>query len=370
MTYRLKQKILAQIDATGPMPVGQYMHLCHAHPQFGYYATGNPVGREGDFITAPEISQMFGEMIAIWAISAWQAIGSPNRIQIAELGPGRATLMRDFIRTAAAHQEFFQAMQIKMVETSPSLKKQQRELLGDSDVSCPIDWLDTLDQLDALPTLFIANEFLDAIPFRQFVKTQNGWLEVCVGRDETDEPNGKGEELAFVIGPTGIDESTLPQGHKNEPEGAVFEYAPAREAFVALIAEHLSANDGAALLIDYGHAKSGFGDTFQAVKSHKSVSPLQDPGNCDLTSHVDFQAIGETALDNGVHVTGLLSQADFLIKLGLLERAGSLGGNKGPELQKQIEKDVERLVSPEQMGDLFKVLCLAKHQYNFPPFAE
>ena len=346
------------IAATGPLSVAEYMHLCNSHPEYGYYAARNPLGRDGDFITAPEISQMFGELIAIWCISAWQAVGCPNPIQIAELGPGRGTLIADFLRTSRRYPNFFDAMQIKLVETSISLKKQQRVTLRNC--KKPVVWLDAIENLKPEPTLFIANEFLDAVPFRQFIKSGGQWLELGVGSGENDE-------LIYARGTTRIDVEMLPAGHENEPDGAIFETAPAREAITALIANHISSHGGTALIIDYGHSISGFGDTFQAVQSHRPVSPFCDPGNCDLTSHVDFRAIGDVARQNGARAAGIMPQGEFLLNLGLLERAARLGQAKSPELQSQIQTDVNRLVSPDQMGELFKVLCLAGEGFELPP---
>ena len=359
----LRQKILREIAASGPMPISQYMHVCNSHPQHGYYATGQPLGKTGDFVTAPEISQMFGELIAIWAIGAWQAIGAPNPVQIVEFGPGRATLMRDFIRTIAQTSNFFQAININLIETSATLKKVQKQTLAESPLrNDAIKWHETIDGLDPKATIFIANEFLDALPFRQFVKAKNRWLEVCVGIDANSQ-------LAFVPGTTTIDEDILPLGHESEAEGAVFEYAPARESIISAITDHLAQNDGAALIIDYGHKNSGFGDTFQAMQAHKFVSTLENPGKSDLTSHVDFQAICDAATKPSIHIAGIMKQGEFLLKLGLLERASVLGQGKSPDIQKQIQNDVERLAAPGQMGDLFKVLCLTKHKIELPPFA-
>jgi NADH dehydrogenase [ubiquinone] 1 alpha subcomplex assembly factor 7 len=359
MTNPLKQKILQMIASTGPLSVAEYMHLCNSHPEYGYYAVGDPLGRKGDFITAPEISQMFGELIAIWCISAWHALDCPNPIQITELGPGRGTLIADFIRTSERNQNFFDAIDITLVETSSSLIKQQQATVK----SCkkPVAWRGAIEDLVPVPTLFIANEFLDAIPFRQFVKSGGQWLELGVGVDENDN-------IAYTRGTACIDEEMLPAGHENEPDGAVFETAPAREAITALIVHHIQNHGGTALIIDYGHPVSGFGDTFQAVQSHQSVSPFANPGNSDLTSHVDFQAIMDAATRNGAKVAGLLSQGEFLLSLGLLERAGRLGQAKSLKLQSQIQNDVNRLVSPGQMGELFKVLCLTNNGLDLPPF--
>jgi len=362
MDNPLKQKIAQSIAITGPMPISQYMHLCNAHPDLGYYSTGNPVGKDGDFITAPEISQMFGELIGLWCLQAWQAMGSPDPVQIVELGPGRGTMITDVIRSIKSSREFADATQICLVETSASLQVQQRSKLSETDMR--VDWVENIEQLPPIPAIFIANEFLDALPFRQFVKTNDGWQELCVGLN--GEPDSS--QLAFVIGSSGLEENLLPPGHENEPVGAIFEHAPAREAITILIAEHIKTNGGAALLIDYGHQKSGFGDTFQAVQSHQPVPTLANPGNSDLTSHVDFQAIGDIAIRSGVNASRIVTQQDFLLAMGLLERAGRLGHGKSALVQQNIQQDVERLVGDEQMGQLFKVLCLTRHDCPVPWF--
>ncbi len=364
MAKDFRQKILQSISVSGPISIAQYMHLCNSHPEHGYYATGNPVGKKGDFITAPEVSQMFGELIALWCISAWKALGCPNPVQIVELGPGRGTLMNDIIRTAKTDPGFTEAIRFNLIETSPSLKKEQQQTLADCKAS--VAWLETIENLQPIPAVFVANEFLDAIPFRQFIKNRRQWLELCVGISKQNQSNK--HQLGFVIGPSRLDEVLLPPDHKGEPEGAIFEYALAREAISILIAQHIKNHGGTALVIDYGHEKSGFGDTFQAVRSHQSVSPLTSPGKCDLTSHVDFQAISKAVSQIGIEAGRILTQGEFLLNLGLLERAGRLGHGKPVVVQQQIQQDAERLASDDQMGKLFKVICLTKPGCSMPLF--
>ena len=258
MDSKLKQKISQSIAMTGPMSISQYMHLCNAHPQLGYYSTGTPVGKDGDFITAPEVSQMFGELVGLWCLQAWHAMNCPDPVQIVELGPGRGTMIADIIRSVKTNQKFSNATKICLVETSPSLKSEQQSKLADC--SIPIQWVRNVEELPRVPAIFIANEFFDAIPFRQFVKTNDSWRELCVGLNIASEPDDN--QLTFVIGSSELEENLLPAGHENEPAGAVFEYAPAREATSILIAQHIKTQGGAALIVDYGHEISGFGDTF------------------------------------------------------------------------------------------------------------
>ena len=364
MDNKLKQKIAQSIALTGPMSISQYMHLCNAHPQLGYYSTGNPVGKDGDFITAPEVSQMFGELIGLWCRQAWHAMNCPDRVQIVELGPGRGTMINDIIRSMKTSQKFSDATEIRLVESSPSLKSEQQSRLADC--SIPMQWVHNIEELPPIPAIFIANEFLDAIPFRQFVKTDDSWQELCVGIHNDSEPGYN--QLTFVTGSSGLEESLLPPGHEKAPAGAIFEYAPAREAITMLISQHIKSNGGIALLIDYGHELSGFGDTFQAVQSHQPVSTLENPGQSDLTSHVDFQAISNVATQTGLKAGKILTQQDFLLALGLLERAGSLGHDKSASVQQKIQQDVNRLAADDQMGKLFKVLCLTQPQYPMPLF--
>ncbi|MCP4184464.1 MAG: class I SAM-dependent methyltransferase [Hyphomicrobiales bacterium] len=364
MTNNLKQEILRSIAITGPMPISQYMHLCNAHPQLGYYSTGNPVGKDGDFITAPEVSQMFGELIGLWGLQAWHTLNCPDPVQIVELGPGRGTMINDIIRSIKTSQKFSDATEIRLVETSPSMKSEQQLKLAEHSIS--IQWVENIEELPPIPAIFIANEFLDAIPFRQFVKTIDGWRELCVGLNGDNQPENN--QLAFVVGSSGLEENLLPPGHENEPIGAIFEHAPAREAISILIAQHINTQGGAALIIDYGHEISGFGDTFQAVQSHQPISTLTNPGHCDLTCHVDFQAISDVAIQNGLKAGSILTQQDFLLAMGLLERAGRLGHDKSASVQQKIQQDVHRLVADDQMGKLFKVLCLTQSEYPMPLF--
>ena len=364
MDSKLKQKIVQSIAMSGPMSISQYMHLCNAHPQLGYYSTGNPVGKDGDFITAPEVSQMFGELIGLWCLQAWQTMNCPDPIQIVELGPGRGTMIADIIRSIGSSRKFSSATEICLIETSPSLKSEQQSRLAETNI--PIQWIQNIGELPPVPAILIANEFLDAIPFRQFVKSNDSWRELCVGLNPDSQLEDS--QLIFVIGSSGLEEGLLPPGHENEPDGAIFEYAPAREAVSILIARHIKTYGGVALLIDYGHEISGFGDTFQAVQSHKPVSTLANPGQSDLTSHVDFQAISDVATCIGLKAGNILTQQDFLLAMGLLERAGRLGQGRSGAVQQKIQQDVNRLVADDQMGKLFKVLCLTQSEYPMPLF--
>lgn len=344
LSNSLIDRIKRQISLEGPISIGEYMSICLGDPQAGYYTTGKPFGRDGDFITAPEISQMFGEMIGVWSVLMWRNMGKPPKFNLVEMGPGRGTLMVDLLRAAKIEPEFRRAVQLNLVEISQPLRDQQDEALSDFDGTT--SWLDDLQKVSSLPTIFIGNEFLDALPFRQYVKTKNHWLERVVGAE-------KGE-LCYSVGHGFFDKNGLPSLHDNQPDGTIFEISSAREAVVQFIAEHMAKYSGAALLIDYGYLERGFGDTFQAVAKHEYGDPLKSPGNADLTSHVDFSVFAKF-FESGANYQ-LTTQADFLLSLGLLERAGSLGHGKPAEEQRQIEQAAERLAGSGEMGKLFKVL--------------
>lgn len=348
----LDREIRQRIVMEGPMPLAEYMSLCLTHPQHGYYTTGHPFGGRasphragGDFVTAPEVSQMFGELIGVWCMEMWQALDKPTVVSLVELGPGRGTLMQDLLRVIPAAPRFQEAIRVHLVEISPTLGEQQSLALS---TSGPTVWHRDIDDLPDIPTLIIANEFLDALPFRQWCKTKNGWYERAVGLDDKD--------LAYVIRPNRLAPDQLPKGHEMQPEGTLFETAPAREAFVSRVADRLKKTTGAALFIDYGHDRSGFGDTFQAVRGHQFADPLSCAGRADLTSHVDFEPLLAAVREAGCTAPHPVTQGDFLLSLGLLERAGSLGKDKPKSVQNALSQAVERLAAPDQMGELFKVM--------------
>jgi SAM-dependent MidA family methyltransferase len=349
----LLEKIKRMTAINGPLSIAEYMHICMADPTHGYYKTCEAIGQKGDFITAPEISQMFGELIGIWCIATWQELGRPKPFCIAELGPGKGTLMQDLLRAAKANSDFMESMQVVLVETSAAMQETQKSKLPNDLVkNGKIKWEIDIAHLPHMPTIFVANEFFDVIPFRQYVKKQSAWHEIGIGLSKESDL----QKLALA---NCIEPSDLPQQAGHEPEGAIFEHAPARNAVAQAIAEHIKANTGAALAIDYGHLKSGFGDTFQAMANHAYVDALSSPGMHDLTSHVDFAALIGSVHDVGLKNTKQTTQGEFLLNLGLLERAGSLGRGKSEADQNRIRSEVERLAAPDQMGSLFKVLAIA-----------
>ncbi len=358
MTSRKRKKkplidrIKRQIALEGPLGISEYMALCLGDPEAGYYTNGKPFGRDGDFITAPEISQMFGEMIGVWCVLMWRNMGKPSKFNLVELGPGRGTLMADLLRAAKVDEGFCKAVHVKLVEISKPLRKKQATALKNFDGN--LRWLDDIQGVSAQPAIFIGNEFLDALPLRQYKKSGKHWLEQVVGVAD--------EKLCFFNGQGCFDPKDLPENYDEEPDGSVFEMSPAREAIVQYISEHIGGFSGAALLIDYGHTERGFGDTFQAVSKHKFVNPLKSPGKADLTSHVDFSAFTKY-FDERVNYR-LTTQAEFLSSLGLVERAGALGHGKSSEERYDIEMAVERLAGRNAMGELFKVLVAASKEFR------
>ncbi|MCF3640736.1 class I SAM-dependent methyltransferase [Rhizobium sp. TRM95111] len=362
MPTALARKIKTLIRTGGPISVTDYFALCLADPEHGYYRTRDPFGRAGDFVTAPEVSQLFGEMLGVFLVQAWQKHRGPHPVRIVEIGPGRGTMMADMLRVVARlAPDLLDAASVHLVETSPKLREVQRQTLGT--FTERLSWHDGFDDIPPGFLLLAANELFDAIPIRQFVKTQAGFRERMVGLDAQDD-------LAFAAGVAGIDPALLPETHVNAPVGTIFEIAPAREAVMQTICERLAHQGGTALVVDYGHFVTGFGDTLQAVLKHDFDPPLAHPGEADLTSHVDFARLALTAADCGVHVHGILHQGDFLMGLGLADRAAALGRNRDADMQAQIVADVQRLAGSGagRMGDLFKVMAVSSEAIALAPF--
>ncbi|CAN7580981.1 class I SAM-dependent methyltransferase [Mesorhizobium sp. LjNodule214] len=344
---RLKARIVDLIGAVGPIPVNEYMALCLFDPQDGYYTTREPFGAGGDFVTAPEISQMFGELVAVWLYQAWQSIGRPMPVTIAEIGPGRGTLMKDMLRAFSRLDAALTAgTSFAMIEISPRLTGIQKQTLSGQSVR--LDWHETIDTLPKAPLLIVGNELFDAVPIRQFIRTGAAWRERMVGLDEANA-------LRFFAGAGSIDPSLLPDGAADAPDGSVIEMAPARSALMAAIAERIAGQGGAGLFMDYGHLHPGVGDTLQALRKHDHDNVLANPGEADLTAHVDFAALAATIRAHGLDVQ-MTTQGDFLLGLGLIERAGQLGAKADEKARQAISDAVERLAGPDAMGGLFKVL--------------
>jgi SAM-dependent MidA family methyltransferase len=364
MPTPLARKIKALIRTNGPISLTDYFALCLADPEHGYYRTRDPFGRAGDFVTAPEVSQLFGEMLGVFLVHAWQKHGAPADVRIAEIGPGRGTMMADMLRVIARiAPDLYEAATVHLVETSPKLRDVQRETLGTH--GDRVTWHDSFEDLPQGFVLLAANELFDAIPIRQFVKTPAGFRERMVGLDAEDA-------LMFAAGVAGLDPALLPDGQREVANGTIFEIAPAREAVMEAIGARLARDGGTALIIDYGHFVTGFGDTLQAVLKHAFDPPLAHPGEADLTSHVDFERLALAAIGAGLHVHGMLHQGDFLAGLGIGERASALGRGRDSILQQSILADVDRLAGAGagKMGELFKVLAVGSAPLGLFPFRQ
>ena len=351
----LARRIASLIEANGPMPVSDFMALCLLDPEHGYYTRREPFGVGGDFVTAPEVSQIFGELVAAWLANGWQAMGAPDNAIVVEIGPGRGTLMLDMARTLRRLAPPL-VDRLHLIEASHRLRDAQRERLGEAGYGAT--WHDGIETLPPAPALIVANELFDALPARQFVAVGGRWRERCVVlRDGA---------LAFGIGA-----GTLPEPVGGAPEGAIREVAPAREALMDALALRLARHDGVLLAIDYGHwgGPDALGDTLQAVREHAYADPLAEPGMADLTTHVDFGALAAAARAAGAHVIGRATQGEFLLAMGLLERAGVLGANMDEAGRDELRAAVERLAGPDQMGELFKVLAVSGEPRRLPPFA-
>ena len=341
----LAHVLIRRISATGPISVADYMRECLMHPEYGYYSLRDPLGGDGDFTTAPEISQMFGEIVGLSLAQSWMDQGRPSPFVLAEPGPGRGTLMADILRAAGKVPGFVDAAQIHLIEASPALRARQQETLGDW---CPI-WHHTVDTLPDAPLFLVANEFFDALPIRQFVRGASGWMERQIGVS--------GGALEFGLGlPANF--AALDHRLDDTQEGDLVEICASAVPVVEAVVCRLKACGGAALIFDYGDWRS-LGDTLQAVSSHKISDPLAAPGEADLTAHVDFEALANAAA--GVEVCGPVSQGVFLERLGITDRARLLADAlDGPALDEHIAAH-RRLTHPDEMGNLFKVLGLAPH---------
>ena len=345
----LGQRLLRRIEAAGPLGIADYMAACLFDPGHGYYTTREPFGAAGDFTTAPEISQMFGELLAAWLVAAWRDAGSPPGAVVAEIGPGRGTMMKDVARTVARlAPDLAASARFALVEASPRLREVQRATLAGA--GTVFSWHDSIAALPAGPLFIAANELFDALPMRQFVKTAAGWRERVVGIG----PDGG---LAFMAGAAGIDPALLPPDAAAAAPGAIVEAAPAREALMETVAERLAAGGGAGLFVDYGYVGPALGDTLQALRRHRYDDPLAAPGEADLTSHVDFAPLAAAASRHGLSAE-IAAQGDFLLGLGLLERAGALGARQDEAGRERIRQAVERLAGPAGMGSLFKVMSV------------
>lgn len=345
----LESFLKKQIAQQGPVSVADFMHLALMHPHYGYYQQQQPFGKDGDFVTAPEISQMFGEMVGVWLASIWQQMGSPKELQLVELGPGRGVLMDDILRATEHVPAFHESLSIVMVEQSASLQLVQKEKLTPRKVD--ISWAKTLEKLAPKPTLFIANEFFDALPIHQYIKTSQGLCERMVGVEEG--------ALAFVVGaPGGHSKAFITIEHTLQ-ENDIVEVSPASVHVMEQIATHIKQFGGAGLFIDYGYEMPATGDTLQAVKHHRYHPVLEEVGTADITAHVNFTALANAAKNAGAKQQQITTQAAFLQQVGIEHRAEALQQH-ATQLQKEaVQKALHRLMDEKEMGTLFKALMIA-----------
>lgn len=345
------------IALKGPLSLSDFMTEALWHPSVGYYARSAVLGAEGDYVTAPEISQMFGELLGLWCASVWQAMGSPHPFRLIELGPGRGLLMADALRVARAMPGFLEAARIHLVEASPRLREAQRARLAGREIV----WHNDLGDVPDGPSILLANEFLDALPIVQLERIEAGWRERLVDYDESE---GR-FQFTLALHPTMAEQLLSPE-QAAAPLGSVAEVSLAAISLITSIAVRLGEHGGAALFIDYGPAESALGTTLQALSRHERQDALEAPGTADLTAHVDFAGLARAAREAGVSVHGPVEQGVFLQRLGIRERAERLLAVTTPEQAKQIQSALRRLIDPAEMGTLFKMMTITHPAMPIP----
>ncbi len=342
----LKARLAREIALTGPMTVADYVTRCLHDPQGGYYATRPDLGEAGDFVTAPLVSQMFGELIGLWAVEVWQRLGAPERVRLVEVGPGDGTLMADALRAARLAPDFLSAAELILIEPSRPLRDAQARRLAEVDP--PPRWVSSLAAIERdAPVILIANEVLDCMPARQFVCTEAGWAERRVGVSD---------EGGLLFGLTALTGGFVRPGF-DVAQGELFEISEQQAAFGRDLAGLMAETSGAALLIDYGRDRPGPGDTLQALRRHAKVDPLVEPGQADVTQWADFPAVLEAAVQAGADVTGCVGQGEFLRRLGIQARADRLMSAR-PDAAEVIRRQLTRLTADDQMGTLFKAAAI------------
>jgi len=352
---RLGERIAARIARLGPISLAEYMAEVLTRPEEGYYMTGEPFGAAGDFVTAPEISQMFGELVGLWCTDTWRRLGAPNPVLLVELGPGRGTLLADALRAVRVVPGFTAALHLHLVEASPTLAARQRAALEPYRAvlgTVPL-WHPSLGAVPEGPLLLIANEFFDALPVRQFERRAEGWCERCVTLAED------GTTLALRPGPPSpVAERLVPAALRGATLGSVVEVSSAAAGTAAEIGRQLAARGGAALILDYGYDRPRCGATLQALRRHTRHDILEAPGNADLTAHVDFSALVEAARAAGAAAHGPVPQGRFLEALGIRQRAAALRAGADARQAADIDAALARLTDRAAMGDLFRALAL------------
>lgn len=340
------------------MTVADYMTACLHDPLDGYYATRPRLGADGDFLTSPMVSQMFGELLGLWAVEVWSRLGAPDPVRLVEMGPGDGTLMSDMLRAARLVPTFGAASELWLVETSPPLRALQAERLAGAGAR----WAGSLAEVPrGAPLILVSNELLDCLPARQFVRVGGGWAERRVGLDADG-----GLVFGLTPAPGGF---APPPGLEQVTEGMVVEVSSAQAALGAEVGARIAADGGAALFIDYGRDRPAPGDTLQAVVDHAKVSPLERLGEADLTVHADFPAFMSAACANGAAATPIVSQGAFLAGLGVEHRAAALARAR-PDRAETLARQLARLVEPDQMGQLFKAVAIHSPGLHAPGFEE
>ncbi|MGE0653422.1 MAG: class I SAM-dependent methyltransferase [Alphaproteobacteria bacterium] len=349
----LTARIAEEIAASGPITVARFMEMALTEPELGYYMTRYPFGAAGDFTTAPEISQMFGEIIGLWSAVTWETMGRPEPFILAELGPGRGTLMADALRAARIRPGFVEAARPHLVETSPRLRARQQAALADYRPA----WHARFEDLPPGPIILIANEFFDALPVLQFVRKGAAWHERRVAYAVDDN------RFRFVIDHDAASRDDLPAAATDD---SIVEVGEAGIALATAIGTRVAKHGGVALVVDYGHAAGGTGETLQALRDKKYADPLSEPGAADITAHVDFAALARAAGEAGAACFGPVSQAWFLSSLGIVQRAERLARGGEPGTRADVEAALKRLIAPSEMGNLFKVLAIANPRLGPP----
>jgi NADH dehydrogenase [ubiquinone] 1 alpha subcomplex assembly factor 7 len=359
----LADLLARRIRLGGPMNVADYMRETLGHPTHGYYATRDPLGTDGDFVTAPEVSQMFGELIGLWCLFGWLSSGSPDPFRLVELGPGRGTMMEDALRAARVRPQFLDAMRLHLVETSPVLRDRQQDVLLQATAGLePPQWHDALSDVPDGPLFLVANEFFDALPVHQFERSDTGWRERAVGLDARGAP-------IWCHVPPGSAFALIDPGMHALPPGSIVEVSPSSIALAAEIGQRIAEGGGAALIIDYGSARPTGQPSLQAVRGHRRHDPLEAPGTADLTAHVDFGALARAAGEAGAAVWGPVPQRDLLERLGIRERANQLAADATPAQAADIEAALARLLDENEMGSLFQAIAITAGDSPPPGFS-
>jgi len=356
----ISERLRDRIRSEGALSVAAFMTEALFHPMAGFYATKDPLGAANDFITAPEISQMFGELIGLWAAECWMQMGAPSRFELIELGPGTGRMMSDMLRAGRAAPGFLDAVHVTLVEASPALKMVQGQTLANAQVS--ISWAKSFDKAPSGSAVVIGNEFLDCLPVRQAIRHKGEWRERVVTLDPEDETR-----FVFALGPVlgEGDIGFMAPELREAADGVLVELRPGDQQQVEQLAARFARDPGYALFVDYGSSKPETGDTLQALRAHQKVDPLDAPGTADLTAWVDFDRLLRLGEDAGLSAFGPMTQGDFLTELGIEQRAAVLARSVDEAGQAKLKRQMHRLVSPEDMGALFKLAAFSAQ--GLPP---